>query len=329
MDRTAELIIAVERALRAPSVHNTQPWRWRIADDAVQLHADWTRHLVATDPDRRDLVLSCGAALHHLLVALAARGLDAAVDRLPDPDDTGHLATVTLRPGAGLAADPALQRAIDRRRTDRRRMSHRPVPLEHLRLLDEHARRAGAVLIPVTDPAMRQRLEAALADAATRQDWTPGYPTELELWTRRYAGARDGVPAGNIAPPLVGAVTAAPLRQFPRGRLDQPRRMPGQEAGVDASELLVISTAGDDVADRLRAGEATSAVLLAATTLGLASTPLSQAVEVDATRRALQRDILHIPEQPQIVLRIGWPATQAAEIPATPRRDLRSVLLTR
>jgi nitroreductase len=327
MDRTAQLTIALERALRAPSVHNTQPWRWRIEDGAVALHADWTRHLVATDPDRRDLVLSCGAALHHLLVALAARGLEARVDRLPDPEDQGHLATITLCTGAGLPADPALLRAIDRRRTDRRRMSHRPVPPEHLRLLDEHARRAGAVLIPATSPALRERLGTALRDAAARQDWTPGYPTELELWTRRYAGARDGIPAGNIAPPLVGAVGATPLRQFPRGRLDQPRSEPGHEALVDASELLVVGTAGDGTADRLRAGEATSAVLLAATTLGLASTPLSQAVEVDAVRRAIRRDVLHIPEHPQLVLRIGWPATLAAEIPPTPRRDLRSVLI--
>ena len=89
MDRTAELIIAVERALRAPSVHNTQPWRWRVDDDAVQLHADWTRHLVATDPDRRDLVLSCGAALHHLLVALAARGLEAQSTGCPTPTTPG------------------------------------------------------------------------------------------------------------------------------------------------------------------------------------------------------------------------------------------------
>ena len=78
MSRTADLTAAVEHALRAPSVHNTQPWRWRIRPDAVELHADWNRHLVATDPDRRDLVLSCGAALHHLQVALAARGLDGA-----------------------------------------------------------------------------------------------------------------------------------------------------------------------------------------------------------------------------------------------------------
>ena len=103
--RPAELITAVEHALRAPSVHNTQPWRWRITDDAVQLHADWNRHLVATDPGRRDLVLSCGAALHHLLVALAAQGLAVQVDRLPDPEDSGHLATVTVRPGAGHPAD--------------------------------------------------------------------------------------------------------------------------------------------------------------------------------------------------------------------------------
>jgi hypothetical protein len=207
-------------------------------------------------------------------------------------------------------------------------MSHRPVPEESVQRLVEQADRAGALLIPVTGTAIRRRLVDALSDAAARQDWTPGYTTELELWTRRYAGARDGVPAGNIAPSLVGSVRPAPLREFPRGRLDQPRREPGHEDAADASELLVIGTPDDDTADRLRAGEATSAVLLTATALGLASTPLSQAVEVDATRRAIRRDVLHVPEQPQIVLRIGWPASQGAEIPATPRRDLRSVLLT-
>src|SRR6476620_3890280 len=53
---------AVGRALRAPSVHNSQPWQWRISDGVVELHADPDRHLVGTDPDRRDLVISCEAA---------------------------------------------------------------------------------------------------------------------------------------------------------------------------------------------------------------------------------------------------------------------------
>jgi hypothetical protein len=71
-DLVALLSPAVEQALRAPSVHNTQPRRWRITPSGIELHADGDRHLAATDPDRRDLVLSCGAALHHLQVALAA-----------------------------------------------------------------------------------------------------------------------------------------------------------------------------------------------------------------------------------------------------------------
>ena len=91
----------MRHALRAPSVHNTQPWRWRLGDDAVQLHADRGRHLVATDPDGRDLVLSCGAALHHLLVALAAQGVEVEVDRLPDPEDTGTSPRSRSGPGPG------------------------------------------------------------------------------------------------------------------------------------------------------------------------------------------------------------------------------------
>jgi nitroreductase len=328
MDRTALLVAAVQQALRAPSVHNTQPWRWRVGHAAVELHADRTRHLAATDPDRRDLVLSCGAALHHLLVGIAHRGLGARVDRLPDPEDADHLATVTLCPGAGLPADPGLLRAIERRRTDRRRMSPEPVPPDLLAVLGEHARRAGAVLVPVPGPVLRERLTAALVDAAARQAWTPGYPAELALWTRRYAGARDGVPARNVAAPVVGRSSATPLRQFPRSGLAQPRSEPGHTVDADGAELLVVGTPDDTAVDRLRAGEATSAVLLAATRLGLASTPLSQAVEVETTRRAIRREVLHGPEQPQLVLRIGWPARHAQEIPPTPRRDLRAVLLT-
>jgi nitroreductase len=327
MSQTADVGMAVEHALRAPSVHNTQPWRWRICPEAVELHTDWNRHLPATDPDRRDLVLSCGAALHHLQVASSAQGLAVEVDRLPDPENFGHLATVAIRQGPADPADPALFPAIHRRRTDRRRMSHRPVPAVHLRTLVEHARRAGALLVPVTGAAMRQRLTAALTEAAHRQEFTPGYIAELQLWTRRYAGARDGVSAATVAQPPAGLMGEPPLRRFPRGQLSQPRQLPGHGRADDAAELLVIATADDDPLDWLRAGEATSAVLLAATHMGLATTPLSQAVEVEMSRRELQQEVLHVPEHPQLIIRVGWPASGAAELPVTPRRDLSSVLL--
>jgi nitroreductase len=323
MTRETDLVAAVEHALLAPSVHNTQPWRWRIRGDRVELHADRGRHLAATDPDGRDLLLSCGAALHHLRVALAARGLAAAVERLPDPEDSDHLATVTVADAPADAADAALFRATLRRRTDRRRMSHRPVPAAVLEDLVAAARHGGAELVPGTDPGLRDRIVDALVEAAERQRWAPGYGAELQLWTRRTPGGRDGVGVASIAPTLEEGST--PMRTFPsHGRLAQPRPAPGQGGDEDAAELLVLVTPADGPADRLRAGEALSAVLLAATGHGLATTPLSQATEVAPAREALGRTL---PGHPQIIVRVGWPASTAEELPSTPRRDLRSVLL--
>jgi nitroreductase len=328
MDRHRQLITAVEHALRAPSVHNTQPWRWRITADTVELHADWNRHLVATDPERRDLVLSCGAALHHLLVTLAAQDLPVDVERMPDPENPGHLATVAVdSTAAGQPADATLFRSIGKRRTDRRRMSHRPVPEDLLSTLARQIEPAGARLLPVTSQAMRERLNGALLAGAHRQEFSAGYATELELWTRRYTAARDGIPSTNITPVPAGPLGDTALRRFPHGRLRQPRQRTGEGTAGDAALLVVVATSDDEVVDRLRAGEASSAVLLEATRLGLATTPLSQGIEIDATRRAIQQDVLRVPEHPQLLIRIGWPASTAAELPATPRRDLHSVLL--
>ncbi|HET9117803.1 MAG TPA: nitroreductase family protein [Pseudonocardiaceae bacterium] len=327
MSQADDLAEAVEHALRAPSVHNTQPWLWRIGPGIVELHADWTRHLAATDPDRRDLLLSCGAVLHHLQVCLAARDMAAEVERLPDPENLGHLATVTVQPGTGDADDAALAPSIDHRRTDRRRMSHRAVPSRHIKSIAEQASRAGAILLPLIGAALRQRLITALVHAAHTQAQTPGYLAELQLWTHRHAGARDGIPIANVPPYPVGLIEPSALRNFPAGRLSQPSQLPGHGPADDAAEFLVLATHRDEPLDRLRAGEAMSAVLLAATQLGLATTPLSQALEVDVTRQELQHRVLHIPEHPQLMIRIGWPATGAGELPPTPRRDLRAVLL--
>lgn len=327
MSPGVNLIEALEHAVRAPSVHNTQPWRWRIRDDAVELYADWTRHLPWTDPDRRDLLISCGAALHHLRVALAAQGLAVAVDRFPDPDYEGHLATVTIQPGEADPAEAALFPAIHRRRTDRRRMSRRSVSPTLLRGITEHARRQGSNLHPITNPATRRRLADALADAAREQHNAPGYSAELQLWTRRYAGAHDGISPHTVAAAPIGATTGSALRPFPRAQLAQPPLPAGTGPADDAAELLILTRAHDEPLDRLRAGEATSAALLAATNLGLASTPLSQAIEISSTRRDIRNRVLPAPEYPQLILRIGWPATHAAELPIADRRDLTSVLL--
>jgi nitroreductase len=178
----------------------------------------------------------------------------------------------------------------------------------------------------MTDPAMRQRLTATITDAAHRQEFAPGYAAELQQWTHRYAAGHDGVFATTVTAAPVGQTGVSLLRRFPRGTLTQPPQAPGDGPADDAAELLVIVTAHDDPLDWLHAGEAASAVLLAATGLGLATTPLSQPLEIKATRHALRWDVLRVPEHPQLVIRVGWPAPGATELPSTPRRDLQSVL---
>jgi nitroreductase len=315
------LVRAVERALRAPSVHNTQPWRWRIGDGVIDLFADRSRHLSSTDPDGRDLAISCGAALHHLRVALAQERVSCATERMPDPENSALLASVHVSVGAPDEQDAALSAAMADRRTDRRAMAAAPSPAQMRRLVRQAARQ-GAVLHPVEGHAAQVRLLAILDEAGFRQRHVPGYPAELAIWTRRYAGGRDGIPPEQ----RTTQPTAHTLRNFPAGRLagaPLPRT-----AFEDGSTVAVLATDHDEVVDWLRAGEATSAVLLAAERLGLATTPLSQAVEVEHTRRQLARAALGTTAYPQLLIRIGHRPENAKELPSTPRRTLRSVLLT-
>lgn len=314
------LAAAVERALRAPSVHNTQPWRWRLREGVVELHADRDRQLVGTDPDGRDLILSCGAALHHLRVALAAAGLTAHVGRLPSPEDRGHLASVHVRNGPPEPGLAALSRAVEERRTDRRPLGAEPVAPGVLARLVAAATGCGATLHAVTGEGARHRLDRLLVDAAARQRFAPGYAAELTIWSHRWAAARDGVPAS--ARTAHGGVPD--LRAFPRGELGGA----GPTAGPpDGSVLLVLTTVGDGLLDHLLAGEATSAVLLAATLRGLATTPLSQVSEVAATRAELASTVLRSPDHPQLVIRVGHPGPDPGRLERTPRRALEAVLL--
>ncbi|MET1073811.1 MAG: nitroreductase family protein [Umezawaea sp.] len=318
-ENTVRSVIAL--AGRAPSIHNSQPWRWVAGDSSLHLFADRSRHLPVTDPDGRDLLMSCGAALHHLGVGLAASGWDTTVHRLPDPARPDHLAAVEFTSRNPTAEDIALSTAIPRRRTDRRRFTSWPVPEGLIYMLAERASALGAIVAAATDPHDRFRLTSAITDAARRQNADPDYRSELAAWAGRSSSAEDGVPAANVPRTTVphGDTT---MRAFPDGVL--PQRPSGWEE--DAGELLVLATAADDRVSRLRAGEAMSAVLLAATDLGMATCPLSQPLEIRGIRDLVRATALDGVAFPQMVLRIGWAPTDQGQVPVTRRRSVDDVL---
>ncbi len=304
---------AAERAQRAPSLLNSQPWRWRVRDDVLELLADRARQIVSVDPQARLLTLSCGAALHHARVALAATGYHATVDRLPDADDQDLLArlrVVGVREPRGV--DVAQLRAIRSRRTDRRPFAAiEPVPTEVLARLARAAEAEQAWLYRIR-PDQRAFLAKAADDAAAAERQMEDYQADLDEWTHRPRSAGEGVPAETMVAPVSRDVS---LRDFAAGR--ETLLDPG--SGDDEfAEFLVVVTAADGPTEWLAAGEATSGAWLAATGSGLVVSVMSDVVEVPHTRALLGR-LVDPPGYPHLVLRVGLDM-QPQPPAASPRR---------
>jgi hypothetical protein len=307
---------AIALANRAPSVHNSQPWRWRIGPSSIHLFTDPARALPATDPEGRDLRIGCGAALHHLRVALLAAGWHSVVHRLPDPAHPEHLAAIEPRTSVPTPDDLALACAIDARHSDRRMYSTWPVPGEFMEVLARAARGEGGQLHVVRSESARATVNRLIEKAALEQALTPGLELETAGWTGRGRGAREGVPGLNVPAQREGAVSN---RRFAGAEQDQNRL--GRDES-DGTVLAVLTTATDTIADQLRAGEALSAVLLTATRLGLATDPVSQPLEVPATRSELRESLFNGAAEPQILLRMGWAPISATPVPRTGRRPV-------
>ena len=222
-------------ATRAPSIHNAQPWRWVDAQD-LQLWVDPERQVPNTDPDSRDLLLSCGASLHHAVVALAAMGWQAKVHWLPDPLHPAHLAAIEVSRHPASELDITLAAAIPRRRTDRRHYAWWPVPAADIALIGRRAAGAGVMLRQVESlPKLREIVVQAVEQHATDHD----YLTELTAWSGRYASV-SGVPARNIPKP--DPTSPIPGRLFAGSALEQP---PETKAADDGAVVLALGTEDD------------------------------------------------------------------------------------
>ncbi|WP_020666874.1 nitroreductase family protein [Amycolatopsis nigrescens] len=285
------VLAALALAARAPSARNSQPWHWRLEERCLHLHA-------RPDPERRpESLLDCGAALHHLRVALAASGWRSRVHRLPEPADPSHLATVLPYRGAPSGDERAMAAAIPLRRTDRRRYSSWFVPRSQVAALIAHAGVEGAVVRIAGDSLTRRRLAYVVALPARMYRLEPDYLLEL--------------------------AAAARLHATPEALLADEGNALVDEDGQ--SMFLALGTRAHDRLSRLRAGEAMSALLLAATALGLATCALTEPLASAGVSTLLRTRVLD-GAFPHAVLRLGRVVKDSAPLPPTPRRPLADLL---
>ena len=297
------LAAAVRFAVRAPSGHNTQPWRFRLRADVLELWADRSRSLPVADPHDRELVISCGAALYTLRLATLVHGREPLVTRMPDRSRPDLLATVRL--GASHDPTPAereLFAAIPLRRTCRTGFQERPVPHEVVAALVQAAGVEGTSFEVVGDP-QRDAVAALVARGDRQLGGDPRFRDELAQWVRAREGTADGMPTTTLGMPgWTGAFGVWLMRVAPWGRVKATQ---DQRLALHAPLLAALCTAGDEPEDWLSAGEALQHVLLRATAAGLAAAFLNQPIEIEALRAELGR-IMGLTGTPQMMMRFGY-----------------------
>jgi hypothetical protein len=316
---TAILRRAAYAATRAPSVHNTQPWRFVITGDELELHADRSRQLAVLDPTGRQLYISLGCALLNARVAIAAAGVGMRTALLPDPTRPSLVATLTVDP-SGPVEDELVPLAplVPKRQTNRRRFESTPVPEDVLDRLLHAAAAEGALLQRIRSDDDRITLARLTQEADRELIVDPAYRAELRRWTVSSPDVFDGV--RNLTVPRVDGTAGdeIPIRDFDtRGE----GWLPAQTESSTSQCLLVLGTSSEDPVSWLHAGTALERVWLELTGAGLAASLFTQPVEVPGTRVQL-RSQLRLLMQPHLVMRIGY----APPVPSSPRRQLGWVL---
>lgn len=309
-------------AVLAPSGHNTQPWLFKIVGDEVELYADRTRALPVCDPEDRELIMACGAALFHLRIALRHFGYEGKVKAFPDRNDVDLLARVGFGDkSASTAEDDLLFKAILTRRTNRMPFETREVPEKILFELKAAATKEGTWLQIIEEENDRSKVADLVAEGDRIQMADKSFRRELAAWIHpNRSVSHDGMPGYAFG---VGALASSfgPLvvRTFDMGKAQAAR---DRQLASGSPVLAVLGTDDDTQANLLSAGQALGRVLLRARAEQIWASFLNQPIEVPQLRPKLH-DLLGRKGFPQFVLRMGY----GQEVKPTPRRTAGEVLV--
>ncbi len=309
---------AVELACRAPSLHNSQPWRLAATSGVVDLFFDPHRVVRSTDSSGREAIISCGALLDHFRTAMAAAGWKTQVEEFPNPNRLEHLASMYFTPLEYVTqAWRDRAEAISRRRSDRLPFG----PPKDWQSFETTLRIAfGSDLVGIealADSARPLLLDASRLTESLRRD-DDFYHRELQWWTAPFRQSEGIPPSELVSGPEADRVGVD--RRFPTTGFSDRRPASAQ----DQAKILVLSTPDDTHADAFQTGQVLSKVLLECTIAGLATCPLTHITELEASRQIIQ-DLMVTNAMPQVLIRVGT-APAADDVPPTPRRPLFEVL---
>jgi hypothetical protein len=324
-----QLRFLLRYAILAPSGHNTQPWLFMITGDGIELYADRSRALPVVDPDDRELIISCGAALATLQIAIRHFGHPAALELTPDPSNSDLLARITVGgrgtamrdPGDDECADDELFAAITQRRSNRQPFHDRDIPAGLAERLVADAVAQG-VWLRLLHGEDRVAVAELVAQGDRTQMADKRFRRELAAWVHpNRSRARDGMRGyGFGAADLMSYVGPVAIRSFDLGKGQAAK---DHELVQHSPVLAVFGTTSDNQEAWLRCGQALQRVLLRARAADVFSSHLNQPIEVAELRPRLAQIVGKAGEFPQLLVRFGF----GPEVTAQPRRTVDDVII--
>lgn len=298
-------------AILAPSSHNTQPWKFSIGDDNVQIFGDKTCWLKVADHDQRELHISVGCALENLMIAADHFGYNTAVRYFPDRKREDLIAEVTFTEGKNPKIEKAVFDALTTRHTNRKVYESRKIPEEHLKKLQDCGREHDMRIDFSDDDEVKMEADTLFTEAVMIHFADPAYREELAYW---FGQGVFGTPW------LISKIGQIAISHMGIGKSTAEK---GSKALMSASHLGLISSAHDDRLSQVNVGEVFERLALTATSLDIRVHPLSEPCELPALRKKLQAIVPGMKEIPQMPFRLGYAEPEKH----TPRRPLEEALI--
>jgi len=313
----SKLKFLIRYAILAPSGHNSQPWKFKLSDDSIEVWPDFERKRNVVDPENRELYISLGCAAKNIEIAANCWGMmyDKTY-RIEEKDGLGVI-IFKFKNGVKDGCDRELFEAIQKRQTNRGEYEIRPLDKEIKMPSGEEVNTKM-----IRDKVQKKELSELIYTSNKVWFKTKELVEELDYWLQDdIKSGSDGVPTGALNIYKLAANVKYFLAKDSEAAVKKAERE--RKLAMEASGLVVIETKMDGVKHWIIAGEIYEELALNLVKNNLAHAFFNTVIELRTQRMKLAK-MLDIKGQPQMFIRVGYPKEKFVH---SSRRGIEEVII--